>query len=71
MSAALQFKLGMTIRVRVSDTRRVPDPIGTDTRMIFYPCVTPVPDPNRDGYGTSTFFHPQVTRRVPDTLLPL
>jgi hypothetical protein len=65
MSAALQFKLGMTIRLRVSD------PSGTDTRMIFYPWVTPVPDPNRDGYGTSTFFHPQVTRRVPDTLLPL
>jgi hypothetical protein len=28
-------------------------------------------DPNRDGYETSIFSHPRVTRRVPDTLLPL
>jgi hypothetical protein len=61
----------MAIQVRVSDTRRVPDPIGTGTGMIFYPRVAPVPDPNRDGYGTGIFFHPRVTRRVPDTLLPL
>jgi hypothetical protein len=44
---------------------------GTGTGMIFYPQVAPVPDPNRDGYGTDIFFHPRVTRRVPDTLLPL
>jgi hypothetical protein len=40
-------------------------PSGTGT--IFYSWVAPVPDPNRDGY----FFPPAVTRRVPDTLLPL
>jgi hypothetical protein len=48
---------------------------GTGTRyltvtcmwMIFYPWVTPVPDPNRDWYGTGIFSHPRVTRRVPDT----
>jgi hypothetical protein len=32
----------MTIRVRV------PNPTGTE--MIFYPWMTPVPDPNRDEY---------------------
>jgi hypothetical protein len=37
----------------------------------FYPRVTPVLDPNRDGYGMSIFFQPQVTRRVYDTLLPI
>jgi hypothetical protein len=57
--------LGMAIQVRVPDTHRVPDPTGTGT--IFYLRVAPVPDPNRDGY----FSHPWVTRRVPDTLLPL
>jgi hypothetical protein len=61
----------MAIRVRVPDTRRVPDPMGMGTGMIFYPWVAPVSDPNRDGYGTDIFFHPRVTRRVPDTLLPL
>jgi hypothetical protein len=61
--------LGMAIRVRVPDTRRIPDPMGMGT--IFYPWVAPVPDPNQDGYGTGIFFHPRVTRRVPDTLLPL
>jgi hypothetical protein len=63
----------MAIRVRVPDTRRVPDPTGTGTGTgtIFYPWVAPVPDPNRDGYGTGIFSHPRVTRRVPDTLLPL
>jgi hypothetical protein len=61
----------MTIWVRVPDIRRVPDPTGTGTGMIFYPRVTPVSDPNQDGYGTSIFSHPWVTRRVPDTLLPL
>jgi hypothetical protein len=59
----------MAIQVRVPDTRRVPDPTGTGT--IFYPWVVPVPDPNRDGYGMGIFFHPRVTRRVPDTLPPL
>jgi hypothetical protein len=44
-------------------------PMGMGT--IFYPRVTSVPDPNQDGYGTGIFFHPRVTRRVPDTLLPL
>jgi hypothetical protein len=44
---------------------------GTGTGTIFYPWVAPVPDPNRDGYGTGIFSHPRVTRRVPDTLLPL
>jgi hypothetical protein len=47
----------------------VPDPTGME--MIFYPWVAPIPDPNRDGYGTGIFSHPWVTRRVPDTLLPL
>jgi hypothetical protein len=57
--------LGMAIRVRV------PDPMGPGTGTIFYPWVAPVPDPNRDRYGMDIFFHPQVTRRVSDTLLPL
>jgi hypothetical protein len=35
--------IGMTIRVRV------PNPMGTDMGMIFYPCVAPVPNPNRTG----------------------
>jgi hypothetical protein len=61
----------MTIRVRVPDTHRVLDPMGTSTGTIFYPWVAPVPETNRDGYGTSIFSHPRVTRRVPDTLLPL
>jgi hypothetical protein len=41
-----QVRVGMAIWVRVPDTRRVPDPTGTGTGMIFYPRVTPVPDPN-------------------------
>jgi hypothetical protein len=40
----------MAIRVQVPDTRRVPDPMGTGMRTIFYPRVALVPDPNRDGY---------------------
>jgi hypothetical protein len=51
--------------------RRVPDPMGMDMEMIFYPRVVYVPDPNRDGYGTGIFFHLWVTQWVPDTLLPL
>jgi hypothetical protein len=51
--------------------KRRDDNLGTGTRMIFYPRVAPVPDPNRDGYGTGIFSHPRVTRRVPDTLLLL
>jgi hypothetical protein len=43
----------------------------TGTGAIFYLRVAPVPDPNRDGYGTDIFSHPRVTRRVLDTLLPL
>jgi hypothetical protein len=64
-------QIGMAIWIRVSDTRRVPDPMGMGTGTIFYLCVAPVPDPNRDWYRTGIFFHPQVTRRVPDILLPL
>jgi hypothetical protein len=63
------FHIGMTIWVRVPDTRRVPDLTGMGARMIFYLRVTPVPDLNRDGYEMCIFFHPWVTRRVPDTLL--
>jgi hypothetical protein len=65
------FRIGMTIWVRVPDTCRVPDPTGMDTGVIFYPWMTSVPDSNRDGYGTGIFSHSRVTRRVPDTLLPL
>jgi hypothetical protein len=61
----------MAFRVWVSDTRWVPDLTDTDMGMIFYPWVAPILDPNRDGYGVGIFFHPQVTRRVPDTLLLL
>jgi hypothetical protein len=39
--------------------------------MIFYPWVAFVSDLNRDGYETDIFFHLWVTRRVPDTLLPV
>jgi hypothetical protein len=63
--------IGMTIRVRVPDTRWVSDPMGTGTGMIFYLWMASVPDPNRDGYETGIFFHPWVTRWVPDTLLAL
>jgi hypothetical protein len=71
---AIQFghsSIGMVIQLRVSDTRRIFDPMGTGTGIIFYPQVALVPDLNRDGYGTCIFFHPWVIRRVPDTLLPL
>jgi hypothetical protein len=61
----------MAIWVRVPDTRRVPDPIGTGTGTIFYLWVAPVPDLNQDGYETGIFSHPRVTQWVPDTLLPL
>jgi hypothetical protein len=44
---------------------------GTSTGMILYLRVAPVPDPNRNGYGTCIFSHPRVTRRVSDTLLLL
>jgi hypothetical protein len=63
--------IGMAIWVQLSDTCQVFDPMGMGTGMIFYPRVAPVPDPNRDGYGTGIFSHSRVTRRVPDTLLPL
>jgi hypothetical protein len=63
--------VGMAIQVWVPDTHRVPDSTGTGTGAIFYPWVAPVPDPNQDGYGTSIFSHPRVTRWVLDTLLPL
>jgi hypothetical protein len=61
----------MVIRLWLSDTHQVPDSTGTGMRTIFYPLVTSVPDPNRDGYGTGIFFHPWITRWVPDILLPL
>jgi hypothetical protein len=67
----MAMKLGMLIQVWISDTRRVLVLMGTDIEMIFYPWVAPISDLNRDGYGTGIFFHPRVTRRVPDTLLPL
>jgi hypothetical protein len=67
----LQPRLEMVIRVWVFDTRWVSDLTGMGMGTIFYPWVTSVPDPNRDSYRTDIFFHPQVTRRVPDTLLPL
>jgi hypothetical protein len=57
--------------VWIPDTRRVSDLTDMDMEMIFYLCVTPVSDSNQDGYGMSIFFYPRVTRRVPDTLLPL
>jgi hypothetical protein len=63
--------LEMAIRVWVPDICRIPDPTGTGMGMIFYLWVAPVPDLNRDEYETGIFFHPRVTRRVSDTLLPL
>jgi hypothetical protein len=63
--------LGMAIRVRVPDTRWISDLTGTDMGTIFYPWVAPVTDLNWDGYETGIFFYSCVTRRVPDTLLPL
>jgi hypothetical protein len=50
---------------------RVPNLMELGTEMIFYLQLAHIPDPNRDGYGVDIFFHPRVTRRVPDTLLPL
>jgi hypothetical protein len=54
----MAMNVGMTIRVRVSDTRQLPDPMGTGTWINFYLRVAPVPDPNRDGYETDIFFPP-------------
>jgi hypothetical protein len=65
------YRLGMAIRTRVSDTRRISDLTGMNTGVIFYPWVTSVLDPNRDGYETGIFFYPWVTWWVPDTLLSL
>jgi hypothetical protein len=45
--------------------------LDTGTGMIFYPRVAPVSDPNQNGYETDIFFHPWITRWVPDTLLTL
>jgi hypothetical protein len=53
------------------ETRHLPDLMGMDMEMIFYLCVTLVSDLSRDEYETCIFFHPQIIRRVPDTLLPL
>jgi hypothetical protein len=55
------YQLGMSIRTRVSDTRRISDSTGMNTGVIFYPWVTSVLDPNRDGYETGIFFYPWVT----------
>jgi hypothetical protein len=46
--------LELLTRVRVRDDNSVwvPDLMDMDTGTIFYPRVTPVFDPNRDGYGT-------------------
>jgi hypothetical protein len=61
----------MTIQVRVPGARQVLDSTELGTGMIFYLRVTPIADLNRDGYGTVMFFHPRVTRGIPDTLLSL
>jgi hypothetical protein len=53
------------------DTRRVYDLTDTDMKTIFYSQVAPVSDPNRDGYVTCIFSYLRVTRRIPNTLLPL
>jgi hypothetical protein len=53
--------LGMIIRVQILDICQVPDLIGMDMGIIFYQWVASVPDPNRDGYETGIFSHPQVT----------
>jgi hypothetical protein len=53
------------------ETRQLPNLMGMDMEMIFYLCVTLVSDLNRDEYATCIFFHPQIIRRVPNTLLPL
>jgi hypothetical protein len=54
----------MAIRVRVPDTRRVPDPTGLGTGTTFYPRVVPVPGPRRvrDGYFFSPVGNPTGTR---------
>jgi hypothetical protein len=59
----------MAIRIWLSDTYKVLDRTGMSIEMIFYLRMTFIPDLNRDGYVTGIFFHPRVTRRVPDTLL--
>jgi hypothetical protein len=55
-------EVGMTIQVRVSGTCRVPDPMGTDMDMSFYPWVESVHDPNQSGYGHGFFLHPWVLK---------
>jgi hypothetical protein len=54
----------MAIRVWVSDTRRVPDSMGTGMGMIFYPWVAPIPDSRciQDGYFFSPVGNPTGTR---------
>jgi hypothetical protein len=51
-------RIGMTIRVRVSSTHWIPDPMGTGTGMIFYLWAGPVPDLSRGGYRHGYFFWP-------------
>jgi hypothetical protein len=63
--------VGITIQVQISDTCRIYNPMDIGMRTIFYLRMAPVPESNRDGYGTDIFSHPRVIRRVPDTLLPL
>jgi hypothetical protein len=43
-------------RTRLGMSIRVPDPIGSGTRIIFYQWVAPVPNPKRDEYGTGIFY---------------
>jgi hypothetical protein len=39
----------------------IPDPMGMGMKIIFYPRVAPVLNPNQDGYVTDIFSHPRVT----------
>jgi hypothetical protein len=61
----------MAIRVRVPDTRRVPDPTGTGTGTIFYPRVAPVPESRRvqDGYFFPPVDNPTGTRYFTTTII--
>jgi hypothetical protein len=63
--------VGMVIWVRITDIRRVSNLMGMGMGTIFYSWVVSVSDLNRDGYETDIFFHPWITRWIPDILLPL
>jgi hypothetical protein len=45
------------------------DPTGMDMSMIFYLWVTPVPDPNRDGYFFPSVGNPTGTRYFTSTII--